>query len=100
MIAPFNLPFNFSSAAVFVASTKTTGAVIDFLSPGDHALGYAFSAISCGSTTWAENFSSVQPLPNGPHASRCAFSRPHDSIFDLVHSLARFICGEPVKRGP
>ena len=68
--------------------------------PGDHALGKAIRGMHCGSMTWAENRLSVQPLPNGPHASRWALASPHAVSVWHVHSLARFRLGEPVSRGP
>ena len=38
--------------------------------------------------------------PNGPHASRWALAAPHAASLSRVHSLARFMLGEPVSRGP
>ena len=50
--------------------------------------------------TCAENRLSDQPRPNGPHASRWALARPQAASLSRVHSLARFMLGEPVSRGP
>ena len=58
------------------------------------------TGMHCGSITWAENRLSVQPRPNGPHASRWALDSPHAASRSRVHSLARFMFGEPVSRGP
>src|SRR5436309_13099832 len=58
------------------------------------------SGKSCGSVTWALKRFSDQPRPKGPHASRCAFCKPHLVIVSRVHSHARFIFAEAVKRGP
>src|SRR5947209_12227456 len=77
-----------------------TSAVSGPLVPGDHARGKAIRGTHCGSTTWAENRLRVQPRPHGPHASRCAFSRPQPASLSRVHSLARFRFGEAVSRGP
>src|SRR2546422_795373 len=49
---------------------------------------------------WSLKRFSDQPRPKGPHASRCAFCKPHLVIVSRVHSQARFIFGEAVKRGP
>src|SRR5688500_2501407 len=67
---------------------------------GDQALGYAITGNTCGSMTCAEKLFSDQPRPNGPHDSSLAFCIPHLSIVSRVHSLARFILGELVKRPP
>ena len=67
---------------------------------GDQALGKAISGMHWGSTTWAENRFSVQPLPKGPQASRWALDSPHLFRVWQVHSLARFRPGDPVSRGP
>src|ERR1051325_4158367 len=42
----------------------------------------------------------VQPRPNGPHDSKCAFASPYAVILSRVHSFAFFMFGEPVSRGP
>ena len=48
----------------------------------------------------AVNVSKVQPRPNGPHGSKCEFSKPHSESLFRVHSPADLVMGEPVNRGP
>jgi dihydroorotase/N-acyl-D-amino-acid deacylase len=64
------------------------------------ALGKAINGIACGSITSAEKAFISQPRPNGPQDSRCALCNPHFASRSRVHSLARFIFREPVRRGP
>ena len=68
--------------------------------PGDQAFGNAIRGMHWGSITCMENRFSVQPRPNGPQGSRWASESPHAASLSRVHSLARFMFGEPVKRGP
>src|SRR5687768_17194737 len=82
------------------ASSRTTSLVTVPFVDGDQALGYAATGIYCGSITAAVKLLNDQPRPNGPHDSRCAFCIPHSFILSRVHSFARFIFGEPVRRGP
>jgi hypothetical protein len=42
----------------------------------------------------------AQPRPKVPQASKCALTRPHLANWSRVHSLAFFMLGEPVRRGP
>src|ERR1044072_172653 len=53
-----------------------------------------------GSITCALKRFNVQPRPNGPQGSRCAFCKPHLARVSRVHSFACFKFGEAVKRGP
>src|SRR5260370_39447327 len=40
-------------------------------------------------------YSFDQPRPNGPHGSRCSLTSPNSVSLSRVHSLARFMLGEP-----
>ena len=53
-----------------------------------------------GSTTCIENRFRLQPLPNGPQASKWAFDNPQAAKRSRVHSFARFMFGDAVRRGP
>src|SRR5947209_5492297 len=48
----------------------------------------------------AENASSDQPRPNGPHGSKWAFSIPQDFNRFRLQSWANLKLGEPVSRAP
>ena len=79
---------------------RTTFARTGPLVPGVQACGSASSSAWSGAIIRTAQAWYCQPRPNGPHVSRWAFESPHSASFALVHSLASFICGEPVSRGP
>src|SRR5205085_9916411 len=68
--------------------------------PGVHARGSAQSCATSGAVMRTVHSSYDQPRPNGPQLSRCALLRPNAVSLSRVHSLARFMFGEPVRRGP
>ena len=68
--------------------------------PGVHALGSATSGATDGDTMVTTERSNDQPRPKCPHFSTRAFARPQSANCFRVHSFARFMAGEPVRRAP
>ena len=68
--------------------------------PAVQASGIATSWVLVGAVIRTEQPSHVHPRPKGPQLSSLALARPQPERRSFVHSLASFICGEPVRRGP
>ena len=57
------------------------------------------TGMTCGSTRWAWNRTSVQPAPNA-NRSACTFASPQPRSVSMVHAPASSMAGVPVRRGP
>src|SRR5437899_10040573 len=84
----------------FWMGTHTASAVTAPFVPGVQALAYAMRGNGRGEIACREKRSLDQPLPNGPHGSRCTLASCHSFILPVVHSAACLMFGELVSRGP
>ena len=99
-MVPANFPFSFSSSSADLTLSRAAFARTGPAVPGVQASGIATSSAEPGDVIRTAQPDQVQPRPKGPQLSRWALASPQDSSCFFVHSLASFISGEPVSRGP
>src|SRR5437660_1413099 len=99
-ILPSSLPLYLAKSWGPLIFTRTTWPRRSPDVPGVHALAYAISVATSGLTIRTLMYSFDQPRPKGPHGSRWELESPNSVSLSRVHSLARFMLGEPVKRWP